>query len=579
MQHQQAHLVATPPAAAFISFFGYVGTLAPTVYKAAASDPDTLTYDQAMSDLAHKEEWLAAAQKEVSSLESKGTWTEVPLTKAKTRVIPGTWVFRRKRTPDGTVKKYKARYCVRGDLQEGQFETYAPVVSWSTVRVFIVLSLTLHWPTISIDFSNAFVQAVLEDPVWIHVPRGFRSLLPGTTCLRLNKSLYGLVVAPRLWNQTLVKALLSLGFVASPFDACFFLRDDAMIVLYVDDAGIAAIDIAVIDKIIDDLLEQGFELTREGSFAEFLGIKFTSEDANTIVLTQRGLVQKILEATCLQDSNPNRTPTTQLALGSDPEGAPMKEAWGYASVVGMLLYLSTNTRPDISFAVSQVARYTADPKQSHATAVKTIVRYLKGTIDNGMIIRPTGTLDLEAYVDADFAGLYKREPDHNPNAVRSRTGYIITLGGAPLLWKSQLQTEISLSTLEAEYSALSQCMRVVLPLRALIQHTLGVIEKPRTIPTTFKCIVFEDNMGAYYLATNQRITARTKYFLIKWHHFWDAVNRGDVQVVKVETGLQNADYLTKGLPQEVFQANRYRVQGWLAEVHHQSHLQCREGES
>ena len=142
MQHQQAHLVATPPAAAFISFFGYVGTLAPTVYKAAASDPDTLTYDQAMSDLAHKEEWLAAAQKEVSSLESKGTWTEVPLTNAKTRVIPGTWVFRRKRTPDGTVKKYKARYCVRGDLQEGQFETYAPVVSWSTVRVFIVLSLT-----------------------------------------------------------------------------------------------------------------------------------------------------------------------------------------------------------------------------------------------------------------------------------------------------------------------------------------------------------------------------------------------------------------------------------------------------
>jgi len=257
----------------------------------------------------------------------------------------------------------------------------------------------------------------------------------------------------------------------------------------------------------------------------------------------------------------------------------MKEAWGYASVVGMLLYLSTNTRPDISFAVSQVARYTADPKQSHATAVKTIVRYLKGTIDNGMIIRPTGTLDLEAYVDADFAGLYKREPDHNPNAVRSRTGYIITLGGAPLLWKSQLQTEISLSTLEAEYSALSQCMRVVLPLRALIQHTLGVIEKPRTIPTTFKCIVFEDNMGAFYLATNQRITARTKYFLIKWHHFWDAVNRGDVQVVKVETGLQNADYLTKGLLQEVFQANRYRVQGWLAEVHHQSHLQCREGES
>ena len=115
-------------------------------------------------------------------------------------------------------------------------------------------------------------------------------------------------------------------------------------------------------------------------------------------MTQKGLIKKILEATQMTDCNPNRTPASQLCLGSDPEGAPMKEAWGYPSIDGMLLYLSTNTRSDIAFAVCQVARFNHSPKQSHATAVKMIIRFLKkGTADKGMIFRVTNSLDLEAY--------------------------------------------------------------------------------------------------------------------------------------------------------------------------------------
>jgi len=93
--------------------------------------------------------------------------------------------------PDGEVSKYKARYCVRGDLEESKHETFAPVVSWSTVRIFLALSLTLKWQTCSIDFSNAFVQARLQQPVWIHIPRGFHSNPTTPTCLKLHKSLYG----------------------------------------------------------------------------------------------------------------------------------------------------------------------------------------------------------------------------------------------------------------------------------------------------------------------------------------------------------------------------------------------------
>jgi hypothetical protein len=144
-----------------------------------------------MADIEHVTKWMEAAAKEVASLEKNGTWKEVSMLAAKTKILSGTWVFRRKRSPDGEITKYKACYFVRDNLEEGEPETYAPVVAWSSVRLFLVLSLTLGWQTYSIDFNSAFVQANLTDPVWIHMPQGFKPDQPSDqrTCLRLNKSL------------------------------------------------------------------------------------------------------------------------------------------------------------------------------------------------------------------------------------------------------------------------------------------------------------------------------------------------------------------------------------------------------
>ena len=120
----------------------------PISFKAAsgkASDPDLFSYDEAMQDLVHRSKWMEAAQAEISALETKGTWVEVPLSDAKSKILPGTWVFCVKRSPDGEIRKYKARYCIRGDLQElaDDVNTYAPVVSWTTVRMFLVMSMIL----------------------------------------------------------------------------------------------------------------------------------------------------------------------------------------------------------------------------------------------------------------------------------------------------------------------------------------------------------------------------------------------------------------------------------------------------
>ena len=170
--------------------------------KAALSDPDTLTYDQVLLD-PDIEEWKKSTHKEITQQESKETWVEVPTSEATSNFLPGTWVFHHKRAPTGIIAKFKARYFVRDDLQKDIPETYAPVVSWSTIRLVLVFTLTQKCCLICVDFNNPFDQADLNDPVWIHLPREYKSKSTKPMCLQLKKSLYGLSIASKLWYQYL----------------------------------------------------------------------------------------------------------------------------------------------------------------------------------------------------------------------------------------------------------------------------------------------------------------------------------------------------------------------------------------
>ena len=151
-----------------------------------------------------------------------------------------------------------------------------------------MLSITLKWHTCNIDFSNAFVQAKRDTSVWIHLPHGFKSEHGyKETCLCLKKSLYGLSVAPRLWSQHLLSGLKKEAFLASKYDSCLLIKPSMLIVLYVNDAGVCAKNEHDIDELIRRLTKHGFELTREGSFSEFLGIKFVHDkEAGTITAMQ-----------------------------------------------------------------------------------------------------------------------------------------------------------------------------------------------------------------------------------------------------------------------------------------------------
>ena len=389
-------------------------------------------------------EWEKAMIIEIKGILKQKTWIGVDRKSVcgDKPILPGTWAFKLKRLPDGSPLKYKARYCVRGDKQVpgvDYFEIYAPVVQWSTIRLVLTMVLANGWTTRQVDYTNAFTQAELKEDVYIEPPKGFQRKDKRDLVLKLLKSLYGLKQAPKSFFDKLTSGLLERGFVQSSLDKCLFMKKDLICVVYVDDTITAGPDSKDIEDLISSLgiakEEQRycFELRDEGEVGDFLGIRIEKKGPKKFVLTQTGLIAKVLKESNMNDCNSDKTPCSTVPLGKDIDGEAFNEDWEYASVVGMLMYLPTNSRPDIAYAVNQCARFTHNHKDSHATGVKRVLRYLKGNKNKGMTIQPTATHDVHCYVDADFGGLWGSEDDQDPTCVKSRTGFVLLFMGCPLL--------------------------------------------------------------------------------------------------------------------------------------------------
>jgi hypothetical protein len=191
-----------------------------------------------------------------------------------------------------------------------------------------------------------------------------------------------------------------------------------------------------------------------------------------------------------------------------------------------------------------------------------IIQYLACTSDKGTIAKLTGSLLIDCYVNADFASLFSKDPDASRSSAKSHLGYVITLGGLPLIWKSQLIQEICLSTTFAKYNSLSQACCVILPIRSIILELVEPHCMPQDIQAMIHARVFEDNNGAYLLAMTHCLTGHTRYFHMKYHHFWDAHDQGFFEILLIPTKYQRGDYMTKGMVHVPFEHNCFLVQLW-----------------
>jgi len=217
-------------------------------------------------------------------------------------------------------------------------------------------------------------------------------------------------------------------------------------------------------------------------------------------------------------------------LKNDEERSKLDIEIPYRELVGALTYLSVTTRPDISFAVSELGQFNNCYNNSHWTAAKRVLRYLKGTKDLGLIYEP-GLKPLIGFVDSDWGSCTIDR--------RSHTGYTFLLGGGPISWDSRKQKTVALSSTEAEYMALTDATKEAIFLsRFLASLNLKDLASVK---------LYSDNMGALKLAKNPVFHARSKHIDIRVHFIREILKNGDIEVNHISTDDMAADILTKKL--------------------------------
>ena len=504
-----------------------------------------------------------------------GNYKPIPLSEvpAGTRLLDMVWSMRRKRKiKTQEVYKWKARLNVHGGQQVHgvhYWDTYAPVVTWQTVRLFLILSLILGWQSRQLDFVMAYPQAPTEMPLYMHLPQGYRrdGVSHRTHALKLVRNVYGQKQAGRVWNKYMDQGMKEIGFTPSSFDPCLYYRDRIVFLVYIDDCIIFGPDSTSIDAVVVDLraCSHRFTVDDQGDIGDFLGIQVNRFPDGSIQLTQPQLIDAIIKDLHLQSgSNKKKIPAVpNNPLHKDTDGPDMSPDFHYRSVIGKLNFLEKSTRPDILVSVHQCARFSERPKRSHAEAVKRVGLYLLATRDKGLLIRPNDMRSFECWVDADFSGNWRPQDAHNdPMTAKSRSGWIIHFAGAPITWASKIQTITALSTTEAEYIALSTSLREVIPLMGMLKEASDQGIKIENLPPKIHCTVFEDNSGALELARMPKIRPRTKHINQSYHHFREYVERQEIQIHTMPMEEQLADILTKPLPENAFVRHCQSIMGW-----------------
>jgi hypothetical protein len=236
--------------------------------------------------------------------------------------------------------------------------TFSSVVDWSTVRLLFILTVAQRLKSTTIDFNAAFVQSDLPEPIYLELPPGY-AVPNEDKVYKVNKSLYGDVRAARLWYKHLSAALVSkMGFTKSSIDSCLYLRDDLVFVFYVDDGIIVSLDDEKIQNFIAELRNLSFDLDIEADYAGYLGVNIIAQPDGTLLISQTGLIERILVDLGLANSMSTKATPAAEILGPFKASPPFEDSFNYRSVIGKILYVSSNTRCEITLANHKCARFS-----------------------------------------------------------------------------------------------------------------------------------------------------------------------------------------------------------------------------
>jgi hypothetical protein len=345
------------------------------------------------------------------------------------------------------------------------------------------------------------------------------------------------------------------GFTPSKHEPCLFIRgtgaDRVYVMVHVDDALVFGKAGAI--KQAKASISSMFDIKDMGQASYFLSMRIQKNADGGYTLSQSKYVEDVLARFQMADCKSSLTPLPVGVHLSKDDGTPLPTDNLYLALVGSLIYLAVNTRPDISHAVGILSRFMSCPTDKHWEAGKHVLKYLSGTSALGLTYagKPNpavnqGVYACEMYTDADFAAdLDKR---------RSTTGAVMLMQGAAVLWLSKLQSIVATSTTEAEYIAAAMGTKEGLWVRKLLGDIYGRV-------SPLKLMV--DNQAAVVLISEHTAgqSGRTKHIDVQFHFVRDRFQRGDVSVNFVPTADQRADMFTKQLAGPEYRRHRSLVLG------------------
>nr|CAE01581.2 OSJNBa0068L06.7 [Oryza sativa Japonica Group] len=477
--------------------------------------------------------WKEAVRSEMDSIIANGTW-EVTERPYECKPMGCKWVFKKKLRPDGTIEKYKARLVAKGYThKEGEdfFDTYSFVARLTTIPSH---GLLVH----QMDVKTTFLNGELDEETYMDQPNGFVvEGQEGKVC-KLLKSLYGLKQAPKQWHEKFDKTLTSAGFAVNEADKCVYYchggGKEVILCLYVDDILIFGTNLEVINE-VKSFLSQNFDTKDLGVADVILNIELIRGE-NGITLLQSHYVEKILNHFGYIDSKPSPTPyDPSLLLRKNKRIA--RNQLEYSQIIGSLMYLASATRPDISFAVSKLSRFTSNPGDDHWRALERVMRYLKVTMELGLHYTGYHAV-LEGYSDSNWIS--------DVDEIKATSGYVFTLGGGAVSWRSSKQTILTRSTMEAELTALDTATVEAEWMRDLLMD-LPIVEKP--VPAILmncdnQTVIVKVNSYKDNMKSSRHVKRRLKS-VRKLRNF------GVITLDYIQTAKNLADPFTKGLSRNV----------------------------
>ena len=405
-----------------------------------------------------------------------------------------------------------------------------------TIRAILSLVPVKKLKIQQMDVKGVYLNRILKEKVYMQQPEGYDDGT-GRVCL-LIKTLYGLKLSGHEWNEKLDMKLKELRFNPLRSNPCVYVCQKGehleIITVWVDDL--------LLFSMSDDLMKKTKEehqskwtVTDMGEPQKIIGIEITKSES--IIILQEKYIENIPRREGMLDANPVSTPMDpNNKINPNPDGNKGSRSNSYAKLLRELQFLTNAIRPDITYAVNKLSAYTANPSLQHVGAAKRILRYLKGT--KNLAIKYSAETPTQQQNSNSFYG-YADAAYANMDDYKLTSGYVFIAGGGTITWRSKKQTTIALSSMEAEYVALSEAGREICWLRNLYQE-LGYTQE---FPTLLK----GDNDGSIAKACNPQFHKRSKHIATRWQWVCDLVQNKDIVIESCCNPEQTADILTKPL--------------------------------